>query len=132
MKHRLNTDKKDFVFTLVELLVIIAIIGIPAALVLAGIAGAKGRAQRIQCANNLHQLGVGLQVILADNHVILCGWIANAEVGLARLNAKDWAFPNQKQIIMLRVFGFARLPGSEITLRFQTKCLSMATTFMAF
>jgi prepilin-type processing-associated H-X9-DG protein/prepilin-type N-terminal cleavage/methylation domain-containing protein len=68
MKHRLNTDKNDFAFTLVELLVVIAIIGILAALILAGVAGAKGRAQRIQCANNLHQLGVGLQIILADNH----------------------------------------------------------------
>jgi prepilin-type processing-associated H-X9-DG protein/prepilin-type N-terminal cleavage/methylation domain-containing protein len=68
MKHRLNTDRKDFAFTLVELLVVIAIIGILAALVLAGVAETKGRAHRIQCANNLHQLGVGLQVILADNH----------------------------------------------------------------
>jgi prepilin-type processing-associated H-X9-DG protein/prepilin-type N-terminal cleavage/methylation domain-containing protein len=68
MNHRLNTDKKDFAFTLVELLVVIAVIAILAALLLAAVSQAKARAQRIQCVNNLHQLGVGLLTILANNH----------------------------------------------------------------
>lgn len=55
-------------FTLIELLTVIAIIGIVAALLLAAISQSKARALRIQCVNNLHQLGVGLQTILADNH----------------------------------------------------------------
>jgi prepilin-type processing-associated H-X9-DG protein/prepilin-type N-terminal cleavage/methylation domain-containing protein len=68
MKHRLNTVKKDLAFTLVELLVVIAIIAILAALLLTVISQSKGRAQRIQCASNLHQQGVALNVFLSDNH----------------------------------------------------------------
>ncbi len=64
----LNTDKKDCAFTLVELLVVIAIIAILAALLLAAISQAKTRAQRIQCANNVRQLGQAMQEFVTDNH----------------------------------------------------------------
>ena len=56
-------------FSLVELLVAIAIIGILAALLLAAIAQAKARAQRIQCVGNLHQLGLALQEFVGDTKV---------------------------------------------------------------
>jgi prepilin-type processing-associated H-X9-DG protein len=35
---------------------------------LTAISQAKRKAQQIQCANNLHQLGLGLQVILSNDH----------------------------------------------------------------
>ncbi|HWY29613.1 MAG TPA: prepilin-type N-terminal cleavage/methylation domain-containing protein, partial [Candidatus Acidoferrum sp.] len=54
-------------FTLVELLVVLAIIAILAALLLATTSQAKGRAQRIQCVGNLHQLGIGIRSFAADN-----------------------------------------------------------------
>lgn len=69
MKHRLNTDKKDFAFTLVELLVVIAIIAILAALLLTAVSQAKRKAQQAQCANNVRQLGIVLQGYLTENHV---------------------------------------------------------------
>jgi prepilin-type processing-associated H-X9-DG protein/prepilin-type N-terminal cleavage/methylation domain-containing protein len=55
-------------FTLIELLVVIAIIGILAALLLTVVSQAKGKALRIQCANNVRQLGVALQEFRTDHH----------------------------------------------------------------
>jgi prepilin-type processing-associated H-X9-DG protein len=65
----MNSDKNDFAFTLTELLVVIATIGILAALSLTAISQAKGKALRIQCANNVRQLGIGLQAFMTDNNV---------------------------------------------------------------
>ena len=55
-------------FTLVELLVVIAIIAILVALLLPSISQSKQKAQRTVCIGNLHQLGVGLNIILSENH----------------------------------------------------------------
>ena len=54
-------------FTLVGLLVIIAILGILAAMLLPALAGAKKKAQRINCVNNLKQSGIAFRIWEGDN-----------------------------------------------------------------
>ena len=59
--------RKSRAFTLVEMLVVIAIIAILGALLLPALTRGKQRAQRIQCIGNEKQLGIALQVFAHDH-----------------------------------------------------------------
>jgi prepilin-type N-terminal cleavage/methylation domain-containing protein/prepilin-type processing-associated H-X9-DG protein len=69
MKRTFAMNKKAF--TLVELLVVIAVIGILAGLLLPTLSKTKESGKSIACLNNLHQIGIGLQLYVSDNQNLL-------------------------------------------------------------
>lgn len=60
-------------FTLVELLAVVGIIGMLAALLLSSVSRSQVGAHQIQCVGNLRQLGLGLQNFAAENQAYPSG-----------------------------------------------------------
>lgn len=68
-------------FTLIELLTVIAIIGILAAILIPTVGAVRKRALKSQCASNLHQLGMALNLYVNDNRQFLPdGTVDNANL----------------------------------------------------
>ena len=66
--RRTNRDERGF--TLVELLVVVTILGILAAIVTASLVGLTGTAKVNACAEELRTVQVGMDAMLAKNNIV--------------------------------------------------------------
>ena len=87
-------------FTLIELLVVVAIVGLLAALLLPALARAKADGKRVQCLNNLQQMGVAARLYVDDHADFYPAAYWEANVGGVTYNyAWDFTTVGDNQVI---------------------------------
>ncbi len=84
-------------FTLVELLTVVAIVGLLIGLLLPSVQAARERARRMQCTNNLSQIGIALQNYAATHEVYPPG-VVN-DTGPIRSTPRGYHFGWMTQIL---------------------------------
>src|SRR6516225_5762944 len=77
-------------FTLIELLVVIAIIGVLIGLLLPAVQAAREAARRVQCVNNLKQIGLAVHNYESVNGCFPPGYLSAPGIGFRDTNTGDW------------------------------------------
>lgn len=83
---------RSIAFTLTELLVVIAVVGIVAALLLPALAQGKASARRTQCADNLRQMAIATQLYWNDHDDLTFRYLDGATNG-GRIYWFGWIKP---------------------------------------
>ena len=101
---------KSLMFTLIELMVVVAILAILAAMLLPALSKAKEAAKTISCANNLKQIGLGIALYTTDYMGYFPPVAQTAPAG----DANTWA-----------VMIYTYIGGKEVSGHFYQKRLSI-------
>lgn len=112
-------NKKKKAFTLVELLVVIAIIGVLIALLLPAVQAAREAARRMQCTNNLKQIGIALHNYHDTNKRFSAGWRGYDEGKPCVYGDPGWAWaaailPFMEKSNLMNACDLNRSVGDEI------------------
>ncbi len=87
-------------FTLIELLTVIAIIGILAAIIIPTVGAVRKSAYKAQCASNLHQLGMAVNLYRNDNRNRLPDGQGIDGSGSANNANLQWIGPNLRDLLI--------------------------------
>lgn len=104
-------------FTLVELLVVIAIIGVLVAMLLPAVQAAREAARRMQCGNNLKQIGLALQNYHSAIRRLPPASVTDLIVNSHRFNQMSWharILPYMEESTTYEMINFNRIWDSYI------------------